>query len=228
MKASRKVGIAVGVLFIIGTVSGMLSYLFTGEMKSTHEYLVQIASNDKQFIVGSLFVLLMGFSLAFIPIILYPALSKHNKTLAIGYVVFRGALEMITYIAIWACMLLLVFVSKNYVASNSADHQQQSNLVAIVLKLRELSSSSTIFVFGIGALILYAAFYQVRLIPRWLSVWGIIAILFYIVTGFLIMFGLQPENAEVNSYMSFPIFLQEMVMAIWLIAKGFNSELFEK
>jgi hypothetical protein len=206
----------------------MVSYFFTGEMTSAHECLVRIASDDKQFIVGSLFVLLMGFSLAFIPIILYPALSKHNKALALGYVIFRGAIETVTYIVIWLSMLLLVFASRNYVDSNSTDPQQHGNLVGMILKLRELSSLSTIFVFGIGALLLYIALYQARLIPRWLSLWGVLAIILYLFTGFLILFGLQPEGSSVNSYLSFPIFLQEMVMAIWLIAKGFNSELFEK
>ncbi|HEX2997646.1 MAG TPA: DUF4386 domain-containing protein, partial [Anaerolineales bacterium] len=77
-------------------------------------------------------------------------------------------------------------------------------------------------VFGIGALIFYCLLYKSNLIPRWISVWGLIAIALHLTTGLLIVFGLQSEFSALNSIMNFPIFLQEMVMAVWLIARGFN------
>jgi hypothetical protein len=80
-----------------------------------------------------------------------------------------------------------------------------------------------IIVFSLGALILYSVLYQSRLIPRWLSVWGLIAILMHFSTAFILTFGLLDEDAASLWLLNFPIFLQEMVMAVWLIAKGFNS-----
>lgn len=222
MNINRKIAITVGILFILGTVSGIVSFFFTGEMTNSHEYLVKIAAGDKQFILGSLFVLLMGFSVAFIPILLYPYLKNYNKTLAIGYVVFRGAIETVAYIAIWVSMILMLFVSKNFIVKNNADYEQIKNLVALILRLRELSSLISVIIFGIGALLLYSVLYQSKLVSRWLSVWGFIAVILYLVAGFLNMFGLQTESSDVNSYLSLPIFLQEMVMAIWLIVKGFK------
>lgn len=228
MIANRKTGIIIGILFIIGTVSAILSFAFTGAMNNSHEYLIQIATRDKQFVLGSLFILLMGFSLAFIPMILYPTLKKRNETFALGYVVFRGAIETVLYIAICISMLSLLFISKNYVISNSIDYQYIKNVVDAILKFHELISLSIEFVFGIGALLFYSVLYQSKLVPHWLSVWGIIAIILYLVSGFLEVFGLLTETSTFNSILSFPIFLQEMVMAIWLIVKGFNSELFDE
>jgi hypothetical protein len=228
MRTNRRTGIIIGILFLIGTVSGIVSGALTGAMNNSQEYLVQTASGNKQFILGSLFVLLMGFSLAFIPIILYPTLKKQNQILALGYVVFRGAVETVIYIVISVSILLQVFVSKNYSTSNNTDIQQLNSAIDIILKFREINSIYTIFVFGIGALLFYSALYQSKLIPHWLSVWGIIAIILYLVTGFLIMFGLLAEMSPFNSIMSFPIFSQEMVMALWLIIKGFDPGLFDK
>jgi len=79
-----------------------------------------------------------------------------------------------------------------------------------------------VFVFSLGALIFYTLLYQSNLIPRWISVWGFIAIILHLATGFLIIFGLQTGFDTSNFIMNFPIFLQEMVMAVWLIVKGFN------
>ncbi len=170
----------------------------------------------------------MSFSLAFIPIILYPILKKRNETLALGYVIFRGAIETIIVIAMCISMLLLLFVSKSYVIHNSIDPQHTKIIVDAILKFRELSSLFLVFVFGIGALLFYSVLYQSKLVPRWLSVWGIIAIILYLVTGFLEIFGIITEMSPFNSILGFPIFLQEMVMAIWLIVRGFNSELIDE
>ena len=44
-------------------------------------------------------------------------------------------------------------------------------------------------VFSIGALMIYALFYQTRLIPRWLSGWGFIGAVLYFVANLVSMFG---------------------------------------
>ncbi|MBW2566067.1 MAG: DUF4386 domain-containing protein [Deltaproteobacteria bacterium] len=54
-------------------------------------------------------------------------------------------------------------------------------------------------------------------IPRWLSVWGLIGGLLYFAEPVLAMFGSEFE------ILFAPLALQEMVLAIWLIVKGFNS-----
>ncbi len=227
MKIHRKLGITVGVLFILGTVSGILSFAFTGEINGTHEYLLQIASNHNQYIIGSFLVLIMGLSLAFIPFVLYPTLSKYNKQLAIGYVVFRGAIETVLYLSIWISMLLLLFVGKSQEIQENTSTKQIDLIVSGILKFRELNDIATIFIFGISGLFLYIVFYQSKLVPKWIAVWGLIAIVLYILTGFLMMFEIT-DNSTYIELMSLPIFLQEMVMGVWLIIKGFNPVLFEK
>ena len=221
MAENRKIGILIGVLFIIGTVSGILGGVLTGTMNNPHEYFVQIASNSNKYILGACFTLCMGFSLAFIPIIIYPILKKQNETLALGYVVFRGALETITYIGIFVCMIMMLKIGQNYL-------NELENIGILIYKFRNLCLLATVYVFSIGALLFYVGLYKSKLIPRWLSIWGIVAIILYLLTGLLITFGLQTETSVSTIIMNFPIFLQEMVMAVWLIVKGFNFELIKE
>ena len=200
MSENRKIGIYTGILFIIGTLSGILSVVLTGPMNQSNNH----------YTLGALCVLIMGFSLAFIPIILYPLLKKHNKTFALGYVVFRGAIETFTYILVFICLVLLY-------ESNGSEN--------FILKIRELSNVSGTYVFSIGAIMLYYVLYKSVLLPRWLTIWGMIAIILHLITGILITFGIQTAMSPINLVMNFPIFLQEMVMAVWLIVKGFNREI---
>jgi hypothetical protein len=68
----------------------------------------------------------------------------------------------------------------------------------------------------------YWIFYKSRLVPRWLSLWGLAGITLGIVNGLYDMFGGTP-NETISLVLDLPIFAQEMVLAIWLIVKGFNT-----
>jgi hypothetical protein len=220
MDTNRKTAIIVGVLFIIGTVAGILSVVFTGAILNAPDYLMKVSANENKIIIGALFVLVMGFVLAMVPVIMFPIFKKYNEVLAIGYVVFRGALETITSIIIAISWLLLLPLSQEYVKAVSPDTSYFQTFGTLLQRVAQLPMG--VFVFGLGALIFYYLLYQSKLIPRWLSVWGIIAIILSLITGVLILFGLQSDFSASNFIMNFPIFLQEMVMAVWLIVKGFN------
>ncbi len=111
---NRKTAITVGVLFIIGTVAGILSVAFTSPILNDQDYLVKISGNENSIIIGALFVLIMGFALAMVPVVMFPILKKQNEALALGYVVFRGGLETVTYIATVISWLLLLPLSQEY------------------------------------------------------------------------------------------------------------------
>ncbi len=224
MNIYRKTAIIVGTLFIVGTIAGIMSAMLTSPFLQLPDYLAKISENETQMILGSLFIWLMGFSLALIPLFMYPILKKQHEVLAIGYVIFRGAVETVTYIGIGICMLLLLNVSGSYVKAGILHSSGFQNLGTLLLKTREAISLSTIVVFSLGALMFYWLLFQSKLIPRWLSIWGIIAIVLHFTTGLLLLFDLQSESSTSNTIMNFPIFLQEMVMAVWLIVKGFNPD----
>ncbi len=98
MSADRKAAIWIGVLYIIGTVALVLSLLVTGGVLAGPDYLTQVAAQPNQLAIGALLVLLAGFALAMVPVVFWPIGRRYNETLAMGYVVFRGALETVIYI----------------------------------------------------------------------------------------------------------------------------------
>jgi hypothetical protein len=56
-----------------------------------------------------------------------------------------------------------------------------------------------------------------ELVPRWLSIWGLIGAILILAMGLLRLFGYPVI------FLAIPIILNELVLAILLIAKGFNS-----
>jgi hypothetical protein len=220
MNTNKKTAIIVGVLFIIGTVAGILSVVFTSSILNASDYLTKIAVNENHIIIGALLMLTMGFALAMVPVMMFPIFKKHNETLALGYVVFRGALETFTSIFIAISWLLLLPLSQEYIRAGALNASHFQTLGTLLQRAANLPMP--VFVFSLGALIFYFLLYQSNLIPRWISVWGFIAIILHLATGFLVIFGLQTSFDTSNFIMNFPIFLQEMVMAVWMIVKGFN------
>jgi len=208
----------VGILYIIGTFAGVLSVPFL-KIRNEPDYLTRIAENPNLLITGALLVLIMAFALALIPMFMFPVLRKYSEPAGIGYVIFRGALETGTYIISVICYLELASLAV-LAATGTSD---SAHFLAIGTTLNTIADLPVgAFVFGIGALIFYIALYRYRLIPRWLSALGLIAVLLHIASGALVLFGLQEAFDTGSLSMNLPIALQEMVMAVWLIIKGFQ------
>ena len=111
MSADRKAAVWIGVLYIIGTVGLVLSVLVTGGVLDGPAYLAQVAAQPNRVALGALLVLLPGFALAMVPVVFWPIGRRYNETLAMGYVVFRGALETVIYIVLALGWLLLIALS---------------------------------------------------------------------------------------------------------------------
>jgi hypothetical protein len=220
MNTYRKTAIVVGVLYIIGTISGFMSLVFTDPIRNAQDSLISVSTNENQIIFGALCVLIMGLALAMVPVTAFPILRKHNETLALGYVVFRGGLETVRYLANTISWLFLLPLSKVYQTGTP----EASNLQAlgkVLLNVEEIADIGA-FVFLLGALMFYYVLYRSKLIPRWLSGWGLVAIILNFTAGILYLFGLIGQLSTAGIFLEVPIAIQEMVMAIWLIVKGFN------
>ena len=222
-RTNRNTAIIVGVLYIIGTVAGILSLTFTEPIRNAQDPLLYVSANENRVVIGALCVLTMGLALAMVPVMMYPILRKYNETLALGYVVFRSGLEAFTYIATVISWLYLVPLSQIHLQAGTPDASILQALGTMLLNTEKIASITSI-VFPLGALMFYSLLYQSKLIPRWISGWGLIAVLLHFVGGGLLdLFGIIPSMSAIQVALALPIALQEIVLAIWLIVKGFNS-----
>ena len=214
----RRTAITVGTLFIIGDIAGVLSYVVTRGLLDGPDALTKIAANQSHLALGALLILIMGLALAMIPVVMYPIFRRYNEVLALGTVVFRGALETVAYMVSAGTWLVLLELSREPAAAASAGAPHVQTLTGLLVATQgSVATWLTSIVFSLGALMFYYLFYRSRLIPRWLSVWGLAGAALYLAVPLLDMFG------HGFGVLMAPLAVAEIVLAVWLIVKGLAS-----
>jgi len=218
MNSTRKIAAITGVVFIIATVAGLLARALVPDPTGA-DYLTSFAANANRVAAGVLLYLIGHFSCAGIAIVMYPVLKKWNAGLALGSVIFR-TIETVFYTVGVVCLLSLLTLSQQFTSAVSADRTSLQAIGDLLLSIHQQAALAGVFAFSLGAFMYYYLFFQSRLIPLWLSGWGIVAIILMLTACVLALFS----GNRITSYipLAAPIALQEMVLAVWLIAKGFN------
>ena len=124
-----------------------------------------------------------------------------------------------------ASWLLLITLGKEYVAVGTQAASYFQTLGTLIRSTADWINPISAMVFCLGALMFYYVLYQSKLIPRWLSGWGFLGAILYLVANLINMFNPQLMPLSLDSGLGIlmvPLFLQEMFMAVWLIVKGFN------
>jgi hypothetical protein len=218
MSSTRKIAVFAGVIFIVATVAALLARALVPDPTGA-DYLTSFSANANRVAAGVLLYLIGHFACAGIPVAMYPVLKKWNAGLALGSVIFR-TIETVFYTVGVVCLLSLLTLSQQFTSAVSADRTSLQAIGDLLLTIHQQAALAGVFAFCLGAFMYYYLFFQSRLIPRWLSGFGIVAIILMLTACVLALFSDNPVTGYIP--LAFPIFLQEMVLAVWLIAKGFN------
>lgn len=219
----RKAAIIVGVLFVVATVMLFIGGAFYNPILDSPDYLDNAYPNKTTVIIGILLEFTKVPAIALIPVFLFPILKKHNEALALGYVGFRF-FEAVLLTIVDINNLSLVNVSQDYLNRGGLDASYFQNLGSLIQSENDWGFSIYLIVFTLGALMFYAVLYRSKLIPRFISAWGFIAAALLLTGSVLVMVDMFTGISELGVELIFatPIAVNEMVLAIWLIVKGFN------
>ena len=222
MDTNRRVAVVTGVLFITATLADVISRVaLVQPILSAPLDLTKVSANEGQVLLGALFLLIGAAAAAGIAIAMYPVLRQHDEGLALGSVGFR-LIEGALYVLIVVGLLVLVTVSREAMKAGAPASSAYEVPGALLMAARDSLGEVAVLAFGLGALMYYWVFYQTRLVPRWLSAWGLVAIALVMVSGLLVMLRLTAPMSTTQVLLALPIAVQEMVLAVWLIAKGFD------
>jgi hypothetical protein len=220
MDSNRKAAVSAGVLFITATVASVFGTGLSRPLLSDPDHLTRLTANATQVDGGALLELIAAGASAGIAIAMYPVLQKRGAGLALGSVVFR-TIEAVMYTVAAASLLSLLSVSRQFTSAGATDRAALQTVTDSLVGLREQTTLVGVLAFSLGALLYYWLFYRSGLIPRWLSGWGLAAIILLMVAWLLAVF----TQRSILSYviLALPIAVQEMVLAVWLIGKGFSA-----
>jgi hypothetical protein len=148
-------------------------------------------------------------------------IREHHRALALGAVAGR-VVEGVFVLIGTLSLLVLLSVSQASVAEGSSASDFRATGEALLAVRDWAFGFLGMLAFFTGALLYYIVLHRTRLIPRWLSGWGLVGVALGLVatvySGFTQDFGFSTLNTVLN----IPIGLQEMVLAVWLIVRGFS------
>ena len=122
--------------------------------------------------------------------------------------------------------LALVTMSEAFVSAGAPDASSFQALGTLLLAERYWAFQMVSIFLGLGALLFYTMLYRSKLIPRFISVWGLIGALTVLTTTLLDVFAISVPTA-MGVVLGLPMLLNELFLGVWLIVKGFNSSALE-
>lgn len=224
VNSNRRTAVIVGVLFIIATAFLFIGEAFYAPYIGSPNYLDDAYPNRTIATFGMLLEFICVLAIPLIPIFLFPILRKYNEALALGYVVFR-LFEAVLFIFIEINKLSLINVSQQYLNSGAADVTYFQNTGSFIQSWNDWAFTFYLVLFTVGGLMLYSVLYSSKLVPRFISVWGLIAAALLLVGSLLVMLEMDQAlpGGTFELIFALPIAVNEMVLAGWLILKGFNQ-----
>lgn len=215
MFSSKAIARIVGVLFIVASATAIAGGALLLPL-SEPDYLSAVTAAESQVVSGVILELVLVMSVIAIATMLYPVLKRHNDGLALGYVGAR-TVEGILLLAAAISGLVILTVGGEHAAT--AGVQPLGDALLATRDWTYLIGSLAML--GVSAFILNSLLYRSRLVPSWLSIWGLLAGGLIAARGVMEMYGIELSGL-IQGVLAAPIAIQEMVLAAWLIVKGFD------
>lgn len=208
-----------GISFLIGYISyglgfGLLNTIInsTGGLSTIYD--------SKNLVIFEAAIMMAVFAPINIVlgIIMTPIFKPHNQTIAYGYL--SSAIASTVMLIVGAVfLLLLVPLSDEFVKAGSADTKYLELLSVLCKRANFFSYQIAMVIWGIGGLMFCYLLYISKLVPQWLSMWGLIGYVIFISGAFFALFGIN-----IDVILDIPGGLFEIFLSFWLIIKGFNDK----
>lgn len=210
-----------GILIILGMIFGVISIVPSVESVN---YLNEVVENKNQILTGAFFQLLLVPTYLAFALILYSFLLKYNKSMAITFVSLRFLSTLFQLIGV-ILLPFFILLSQVFLATDELFVPFLESCGEFLKRFRDLTNHlGVMLATGTGNLILYYVLYRTQIIPRWLSIYGLVGNLLALLSSFLILFGLIEVVSVYFAILTIPLVIQEIIFSFWLIFKGFDRD----
>lgn len=209
-----------GIFFILtffsyGIGSGLIESLI-----NTPDFLTTVYANKIQLTIGA--ILMAVFHTVFnigLPIVLFPILKPYNRYLTFGY--FSAAISATLILVVGAIFLLLLIPLSDEFVKAGVENAAYFQTLGLILKNGNFFAYQIgMAIWGLGGLMFCSLLYKSNLVPRLLTLWGIVGYLIFISGTLLELFG-----HRIGVQLSIPGGLFEISLSLWLIFKGFRPSI---
>ncbi|MNH88964.1 hypothetical protein D3C73_414790 [compost metagenome] len=223
MDFSRKTASRIaGVLFIIAAVTAIVGVILYKPLLNDADYLIQGPAHASQVVLGAIMELLLVVSAVGTATVMFPFLKQYHRTIAIWHVCFRFMEAVVITVGVISVLSLLT-LSQEYTAAGAPDtafYHVSGNLLKAIHDWTFLLGPN--FFLGINTMMYSYIFYKSGLVPRFIPLLGMTGSVLIMLAALLEMFGVIDQLSTWGGILAVPVFANEMILAVWLIAKGFR------
>lgn len=213
--STRRTAALVGLLFLFATTAFILANSFTTGVLSRPDFLTGAPAGTTTLATAAL--LLAGqFGVVGIAVLLFALLKPHGEALALAHVGFRVA-ELAASLFYLSIPLLVIELGTRTVDASAA-----ASLGALLQAQHSVSILLIYLVTTAAGMCMATLLYRSRLIPRWIATLGVIGYPVLLAGCALDLFGLVDVTEGVGLVALVPGGVFELVLPIWLLAKGFT------
>ncbi len=217
-RSNRTTAKVIGALFL----SGFLAYgIGSGLVQSVvggSDILSTVTAHRNTLIIGALLMLLNIAVDVGKGVLFFPILDRHSRRTALAYL--ATMIVEVTVLAVGVlCLLMIVPLAKQSADAGPASAGWATALGSLAVKSNTMAYQVAEMALGVGCIFLCLLLFQTRLIPRFLSVLGLVGYPILIAGSIAEIFGIH-----IGLVLSIPGGLFEVVLAIWLLSKGFQPE----
>ena len=215
MNSTKKITRTVGVLFLIIFIFGILVYQFLrGPFVFGDDFIANSVLNADKITISTLVSFLGGTLTVLISVLLLPIFKKFSNTLGYLYVAFC----LLNFIAIaiesYSAISLLDFSTE---FSKSDNKTALESLTGVFYNSHRFAHFMYLLTSCLPVFILYYALFVGKLVPKAISIFGMIAVLLMFISVLFSIF-----NIKGWSDLMIPMAIIQLFLPFWLIFKGFK------
>lgn len=223
MNSNKKAAKIVGVLFILAAVTAIIGLNLYNPILKGPDYLIKGSEHANEVILGALMELILVVSAVGTATTMFPILRKYNETIALWHVCFRFLEAVIITVGVISVLSLLT-LSREFVAAGVPDTASFQASGTVLKAIHDWTFMlGPLFMLGINTMMYSYIFYKSKLVPRFIPILGMTGAALVFICALLVMFGVIQQVSVWGGILALPVAANEMILAVWLIVKGFNE-----
>lgn len=219
MGAVCRAGRIIGVLIIVQmVVGGLVNFALEAPLFGTPGFLLNAASHSQQLGLAVILGLVAEALWVGIAITAFPVFVQRTRTMALWFIVLAVVILAVAVVEN-AAVMSMVSLSEAYKTASPVEREQFQVIKIVVASARNWAHYMARIVDGGAMFVFYVVLYRFALVPRALAGFGVIAVTLMVTAVAMPLFG-----HDVVFPMLAPLGLSQLLIAVWLLAKGFRAQ----
>lgn len=209
----------IGSLFLAGFITYGVGFGLVSSVVDTPDLLTRVSAHGTTLALGAFLMLLNTAVDLGKAVLFFPVLERHGRRTALAYL--AAMIFEVTLLALGALSLLSLVPLAHQLEAGQVTADVARALGSLAVDANAMAYQVAQAGLAFGAVFVCVLLYRTRLLPRFLAGWGVVGYVVHLAGAVAEIFG-----AHVSLVLLVPGGLFELALAIWLLVRGFDAEVY--